>query len=61
VFDIRGAHVARLEEGVRDPGTHIHVGFPDADVGSPLGAGVYVLRLSGPGFSETRRIIVLTP
>lgn len=61
VFDIRGAHVARLEDGIRDPGTHVHVGFPDQDVRSPLGAGVYVLRLAGPGFSETRRVIVLTP
>ena len=61
VFDIRGARVARLEEGVREPGSHVHVGFPDADVRAPLGAGVYVLRFSGPGFSDTRRVVVLMP
>jgi immune inhibitor A len=59
VFDVRGARVARLEDGFREPGSHVHPGFPEADVRGPLGAGLYFLRLTGPGFAETRRLVVL--
>ena len=59
VYDVRGARVARLEEGLRTAGSHVHSGFPERDLKHPLGTGLYFLKLTGPGFSDTRRIIIL--
>lgn len=59
VYDVRGARVARLEEGFREAGSHVHAGFPERDLRYALGSGLYFLKLSGPGFSDTRRIVVL--
>jgi hypothetical protein len=59
VFDVRGARVARLEDGFRQAGSHAHSGFPERDVQSTLGSGLYFLKFTGAGFSETRRIVLL--
>src|SRR5262249_21664919 len=38
VYDVRGARVARLEDGFRQAGSHAHRGFPDKDVSTTLGS-----------------------
>lgn len=59
VYDVLGGRVACLEKGFREAGTHVHPGFPENDVRMRLGSGVYFLKLTGPDFSDTRRIVLL--
>jgi hypothetical protein len=59
IYDVRGARVARLEDGFREAGSHVHTGFPGRDLRQVIGSGLYFLKFTGPGFSETRRIVVL--
>jgi hypothetical protein len=59
LFDLRGARLLRVEEGVRIPGVH-HLPWPTrSDTGRPLSSGVYFLRLVGEGFAETRRVVLV--
>ena len=52
VYDARGRHVETLFDGVRDAGEYAEI-F-DA---RPRGAGVYFVRLSTPGQTETTKLI----
>jgi hypothetical protein len=59
LFDLRGAHVARVLEGERYPGTY-RVAWPwEGRGGARLAAGVYALRFSGEGFAAAQRVVVL--
>ena len=53
VFNILGQEVARLYDGMQQPGTY-DVGIASAN----LPSGVYFYRLIVPGFAETRKVVV---
>ena len=53
VFDLQGREVARLADGHHGPGRY-HVGWSAAGARS----GLYLVRYSGPGFSQVRRFVL---
>ncbi len=59
VYDILGRTVRHLAAGFYDQGSHT-VAFDGRDEhGSPLSSGVYLYRLVGPSFSQTRKMVLL--
>ncbi len=63
VYNVAGQEVARLVEGRQPAGVHA-VRFPSgaaiAGRGGPaLSSGVYFCRLTAPGFTETRRMVLV--
>jgi hypothetical protein len=59
IFDAAGRSVVTLADGPHDPGWHaIPWNGRDAS-GKIVGAGVYVVRLDGPGLLDSRRIVLL--
>ncbi len=56
VFDVRGARVARLADAVPGAGS---VSWRPAEAGRRLEAGLYFVRLSGPGWQRVRRVTLL--
>lgn len=59
VLDLAGRVVATLAEGTFEPGSHtLRWGGLDAK-GNAVAKGVYFHRLSAPGFTQTRKMIVL--
>jgi hypothetical protein len=59
VYDVSGRLVRQLVDGERHAGTETVIWNGTAESGARLGAGVYFVRLAGPGFRETRRVILL--
>jgi hypothetical protein len=59
VYDVSGRLVRQLVIGERRAGAETVVWNGTAESGSRLGAGVYFVRLAGPGIRETRRVILL--
>jgi hypothetical protein len=57
VFDTRGRRVALISEGTFAPGSHSAAWVPE----DGLAPGVYFVRMSAPGFSETRKVILVRP
>jgi len=59
IYDIRGARVRRLAEGFLSRGRH-SICFDGKDErGRDLASGTYLLRLSGEGESQTRKMLLL--
>jgi flagellar hook assembly protein FlgD len=59
IYDIRGARVRRLAQGFLGRGRH-SVSFDGKDErGRDLASGTYLLRLSGDGESQTRKMLLL--
>ncbi len=59
IVDVTGAIVARLDQGVRDAGTH-HAVWNGRDVaGRPVGSGVYFYRLSGRAAAGAGKMVLL--
>lgn len=59
VYDILGRTVRHLATGFHAEGPHT-VAFDGRDEhGSPLSSGVYMYRLIGPSFSQTRKMVLL--
>ena len=59
IYDIRGARVRRLAQGFLSQGRH-SVCFDGKDErGRNLASGTYLLRLSGEGESQTRKMLLL--
>jgi hypothetical protein len=56
VFDVRGARVARLADGVSGAGS---VTWRPGGNGTPDGPGLYFVRLSGPGTNVVRRVTLV--
>jgi hypothetical protein len=56
VFDVRGARVARLADGVSGEGS---VAWRPGTSGAPVGPGLYFVRLSGPGVNLVRRVTLV--
>jgi hypothetical protein len=58
-FDLSGRRVAGILEGLKPAGRHTVRWKPTDDSGAPLRAGLYWVRLQTPGFTGTRRIVLL--
>jgi len=59
VYNVRGALVRVLEDRVREPGRY-EVGWSgEDDRGDRVASGVYFYRLTAPGFSQTRKMVLL--
>jgi len=56
VFDVHGARVAELADAVPSAGS---LSWRPADAGHRIEAGLYFVRLSGPGWNMVRRITFL--
>ncbi len=56
VFDVRGARVARLADGVSGEGS---VTWRPGGSGAPVSPGLYFVRLSGPGTNLVRRVTLV--
>lgn len=57
VYDVRGRRVALISNRAQSPGSH--TGEWDGSTGAGRArAGVYYLRLRGPGFDQTRRFVI---
>jgi hypothetical protein len=59
IFDLSGRRVAGVLEGLKPAGRHTVRWKPTDDSGAPLRAGLYVVRMQTPGFTGTRRIVLL--
>jgi hypothetical protein len=59
VYDVRGRLVCRLVDGERRTGAETVVWRGGSESGARLAAGVYFIRLAGPGIRETRKVILL--
>jgi hypothetical protein len=58
-FDLSGRRVAGILEGPKPAGRYTVHWKPADDSGAPLRAGLYLVRLQTPGFSRTRRVVLL--
>ncbi len=58
-FDLSGRRIAGILEGLKPAGRHTVRWKPSDDFGAPLRAGLYLVRLQTPGFTDTRRIVLL--
>jgi len=59
VYDVRGRLVRRLVDGERRAGAETVVWNGRSDSGGKLRAGVYFIRLTGPGVRANRKVILL--
>ncbi len=59
IYDIRGARVRRLAQGLLSQGRHSVCFDGKDDRGRDLASGTYLLRLSGEGESQTRKMLLL--
>ncbi len=59
VFDVRGAHVRSLVRETRAAGIHNIAWDGRDDAGRRVASGVYLYRLSSPGFNQTRKLVVI--
>jgi len=58
VFDLRGRAVTTLHEGALGAGRHV-VGWDGNDrTGTPVAAGIYVVRLTGDGLAAVRKVVL---
>ena len=59
VLDLAGREVRRLVDGQRNAGDHA-VRWDGRDGrGAEVASGTYLVRLEGPGWDETRRLVLV--
>ena len=58
VFDARGARVATVKDGTLPPGSYSGSWDGTGADGVAVGSGVYYLRMTLPGYSKSRRVVV---
>jgi len=58
VFDVKGRLVRTLASGRHDAGTHAATWDGRDDRGVAMGSGVYMVRLLGDDFAESRRLVL---
>jgi hypothetical protein len=56
-FDTRGRRVDIISEGVLNPGRHSARWNPNGNIAP----GIYFIRMTAPGFAETRKLVLLRP
>lgn len=59
VYDVSGALVRVLEDREREPGVYAIGWNGDTEHGGRAASGVYFYRLTAPGFSQTRKMVLL--
>ncbi len=59
IFDVQGRRVRRLIHGPQTAGPHEVIWDSTNDAGRKVGAGVYWYRLSAPGYTSNRRMVVV--
>ena len=59
VYNIRGALIATLIDGTIEPGYHSVVWNGNDSRGNHAASGIYLYRLSVPGFTKTKKMILL--
>ena len=59
VFDVSGALIRTLHDGVVEPGRHTLTWDRRNDTGLPVAAGVYYARLEAPGFVRSKPIVLV--
>jgi hypothetical protein len=59
VFDVRGRRVVVLREQVFEPGHHSMRWTGETSSGDRAAAGTYFVRVEGPGFHTTRKLVLL--
>jgi flagellar hook assembly protein FlgD len=58
VFDARGARVATVKDGTLPPGSYSGSWDGTGADGVAVGSGVYYLRMTLPGYSQSRRVVI---
>ena len=61
IFDVRGARVATLVDGIQSPGDYTTGWNGISDTGNAVASGVYFYRLETPGQVLTRKMVVVRP
>ncbi|UCH85681.1 MAG: T9SS type A sorting domain-containing protein, partial [Candidatus Latescibacterota bacterium] len=59
VYDVTGARVRTLENGIKTPGRHVALWDGRNDHGTPVGSGVYFYRMTQKGFTATKKMLLL--
>jgi hypothetical protein len=59
IFDVRGARVRTLVDGVRDRGTHAALWNGTNDAGAPVASGVYYYRIEAGKETITKKLVVM--
>ncbi len=59
IFDVNGRLVRTLADGEQTPGAKTVVWFGDNNRGEDAATGVYLCRMTAPGFEQTRKITLL--
>jgi flagellar hook assembly protein FlgD len=59
IFDVNGRPVRTLVEGVQTPGTKTVTWDGDNDRGEDVATGLYLCRMTAPGFEQTRKLTLL--
>jgi FlgD Ig-like domain len=58
VFDLGGRHVATIADREFEPGTHTVAWAGRGTRGDLAPAGIYFYRMTAPGFTQTRKLIL---
>jgi len=61
IFDVRGARVATLVDGIQSPGEYTIGWNGISDTGNTVASGVYFYRLETPGQVLTRKMVLVRP
>ena len=59
VYDTEGRKVADILDGWMSSGEHINVWDGSDSRGNKLPGGVYILRISAAGVTESRKVLIL--
>jgi hypothetical protein len=59
LYDVNGRRVKSIERATLDPGRYTFEWNGADDRGSPLPAGVYILRFSAPGLTASQRVALV--
>jgi hypothetical protein len=59
VYDVRGARVRTVVEGPHAAGRYVAQWDGRDERGNPVGSGVYFYRMTAPGFSDVRKMVLL--
>ncbi|MCD4829661.1 MAG: T9SS type A sorting domain-containing protein [Candidatus Cloacimonetes bacterium] len=59
VYNVRGQRVRTLLREYREPGNHEVLWLGDNDAGQPTASGVYFLRMTVAGFTQTSKMLLL--
>jgi flagellar hook assembly protein FlgD len=59
IFNVQGRRVRTLVSGTVEPGEHVISWDGRTDAGVRLASGIYFARLNLPGYSATKKVVLL--